>query len=497
MSYALRTANMWCANGRTASSPTLETGFAPPSSLQRSNSRNNSKLILQKDQLIESLRLELAESQIKLVEMENMSDASRKVQELERTVLEQRMTNARLMEDIDSYQLLLSERTLNGDFSRNDLLRSSPAPEDRLESQSQATTLADELGSVASDEGDITLDNADAKRLAGEVQSLKAENKALTLYINKIIDRILQHQGGYENILSNADDDAPAGAQRPAPPPPNKDKDLPPPPPPKESPAPAAAAKETPAPSFLQRASSVMYGKSDAKPKPRPTSAVLQPREPGTGVTEDIATAPSIPLGLNRTNSKRMTVDLSSRRRSQIDPNAAAIVGNMYRGNSAEGATSPSIVSPRNSFFGFRQPSGNAPTVSSIREDGGLDDTSDEDLAAANRRSALDALTGSDSSPAKQTQRSPSKNRDSGDGVPSVDTPSPPRSMASREGAGPATMTGNKMRPLRLVREAQEEEQAAKKSNRASWAVPAGIAQWWNKEGQSKEASSGGGGGAS
>jgi hypothetical protein len=442
---------------------------------------------LQKDQVIESLRLELAEVQIKLVEIENMSDASRRVQELERTVLEHRMTNARLMEDIDSYQLLLSERTLNGDFARNDLLRSSPAPEDRRTSRgNQPTSLADELSSIASgDEGETTTDNVLIKGLQNEVQSLKDSNKALTLYITKIIDRIMQHQGGYENILSHADDDAPAGTQRPPPPPPKMDKDLPPPPP----------AKEAAGPSLLQRASSVVYGRGE-KPKPRPQSAVIQPKEPG--VTEDIATAPSIPL--NRTSSKRMTVDLSSRRRStQIDYNAASVVGNMYRGPSGEhvGPASPSIVSPRNSFFGFRNPSGNAPTVSSIREDaGGLDDTSDEDSAAANRRSALDALNGSsDGSPSKKSTRSPSKNRDSSttDGVPSVDTPSPPRSMLSREDraatASGGVMTGNKMRPLRLVKEAEEE--LKKGGNRTSWAVPANIGQsisgWWNKEGQNKD----------
>jgi hypothetical protein len=424
--------------------------------------------------------------QIKLVEMENMGDASRRVQELERTVLEQRMTNARLMEDIDSYQLLLSERTLNGDFSRNDLLRSSPAPEDRTGSRSgQPASLADELSSINSDDGEPASDNADVKRLQGEVQNLKDSNKALTLYVNKIIDRILQHQGGYENILSNADDDAPAGAQRAAPPPPNKDKDLPPPPPPKET-----------GPSFLQRASSVVYGKGD-KPK-RPQSAVIQPQP---SVTEDVNTAPSIPL--NRASSKRMTVDLSSRRRStQIDQHAATIVSNMYRGPSGEhGPASPSIVSPRNSFFGYRQPSGNPPTVSSIREDG-LDDVSDEDSSAANRKSALDALTGSDASPQRKPARSPSKNRDSSttasESVPSVDTPSPPRSMLSREdrtNTAGGVMTGNKMRPLRLVKEAEEESKANK---RTSWAVPTNIAQgisgWWNKEGQNKEggATSGG-----
>jgi hypothetical protein len=351
-----------------------------------------------------------------------------------------------------------------------------------------ATSLADELSSLNSDDGDaLTSDNADIKRLQGEVQTMKDSNKALTLYINKIIERVLQHQGGYENILSNADEDAPAGAQRPAPPVPNKDKDLPPPPPPKETPPPSG-------PSFLQRASSVMYGKGE-KPKPRPQSAVIQPR-----VTEDISTAPSIPL--NRTSSKRTTVDLSSRRRStQIDSNAAAIVGNMYRGpgEGQAGASSPGIVSPRNSFFGFRQPSGNAPTVSSIREDG-LDDSADEDASAANRLSALEALNGSDSGVSASPQRrSPSKNRDSSTtsgttdgGVPSADTPSPPRGLTRSDTVSGGVMTGNKMRPLRLVKDAEAEKKA---NNRASWAVPQNIAQglsgWWNKDGPPKEGGNG------
>jgi hypothetical protein len=47
---------------RSNSSQNLENvaSFAPPNSVQRSNSRNNSKLIHQKDKIIEDLRLELA-----------------------------------------------------------------------------------------------------------------------------------------------------------------------------------------------------------------------------------------------------------------------------------------------------------------------------------------------------------------------------------------------------------------------------------------------------
>ncbi|RKF61932.1 putative m serotype protein [Erysiphe neolycopersici] len=51
--------------------PNLDNGqFTSSSGLNRSDSMNNSKLLLQKDRLIESLRMELAESQIKISEFE-------------------------------------------------------------------------------------------------------------------------------------------------------------------------------------------------------------------------------------------------------------------------------------------------------------------------------------------------------------------------------------------------------------------------------------------
>ncbi|POS87679.1 hypothetical protein EPUL_002631 [Erysiphe pulchra] len=51
--------------------PNLDNGqFTSSSGLNRSDSLNNSKLLLQKDRLIESLRMELAESQIKISEFE-------------------------------------------------------------------------------------------------------------------------------------------------------------------------------------------------------------------------------------------------------------------------------------------------------------------------------------------------------------------------------------------------------------------------------------------
>jgi hypothetical protein len=394
---------------RNSSSQNLDSSaqFAPPSSIQRSNSRNNSKLIHQKDKIIEGLRLELAEVQIKLVEMENMGGG--RMRELEKQLLETRMTNARLMEDNESFQLLLSEKTLNGDLSRGDFLRSTSPAGDRAPSRNgPSTSLADELESAEDS------DTVDAiRRLEAEVNTLKGENKALTLYINKIIGRLLTYQG-FESVLGNDDDDQPTGAGAP-----DTNKELPPPPPPKENEAPT---------SFLQRAKSVVGGRA----RPRPTSLAPQPNP----MNENPDTAPSIPL--SRSQSNRMSSGNYAHRRSNSEmpqPGAANVVNNMYRAPAPpSGPTSPGLTSPRNSFFGLpigsnpssnpgsRAPSSGAPAVS-IQEE--KDDKSLEH----------------------------------------VDTPSPPRRTATESGV----MTGKQMRPLRLVQNEEEAMRQRKAANRASW----------------------------
>ncbi|KEQ71710.1 hypothetical protein M436DRAFT_9078, partial [Aureobasidium namibiae CBS 147.97] len=390
---------------RSNASPNQEAGqFAPPSSLQRSDSsRSSSRLVLQKDKIIESLRLELAESQIKLVEMENMGGG--RMQELEKTLMETRMANARLMEDNESFQLLLSEKTLNGDFSHSGLLRppSIMSAGSRPSSPSAmvgASSLADELDN-ASDDG-----MADNRRLQAEVASMRAENKALTLYINNIISRLLQHKE-FENILDKTPN-LMSGADLP------KDKDLPPPPP----------AEKDEQPSLLKRATSVVRG---GRPKPIETHS-----EPQPSLTEDPNTAPRIPL--TRTQSNRMSMGnapASHNRTNSEFGNPAALVNNMYRGPASPGPTSPSMVPPRGSSL-FSPSLPIAPA------------------AAA---------------------RVPSSGSVPQSGLPdNMSTVSPPRSTASNnEKPTGAIMRGAGMRPLRLVQEAKEEEEAAKRAKRSSW----------------------------
>jgi hypothetical protein len=412
-------------NSRSSSSQNLDTNghFAPPSSLQRSNSRGNSKLVLQKDKVIEALRLELAEAQIKVLEMENVDGG--RVQELERILLETRVTNARLLEENESFQLLLKEKTLNGDFTRDFIRESSPEETTTSGSASApGTSLADELENADDDSRD------DIKRLETEVKDLKEQNKALSLYINKIIERVLQHQG-FESVLDKSDLDAASSK-------PNTDKELPPPPPPKEN----AGA------SFLQRAKSVAMN-ATTRPRPRPMSYAPQAQTQPNTVNEDPATAPSIPLA--RSTSQRVSSG-GMHRRSTSEWPAAQVVNNMYRGPSpgqTSGQISPAITSPRNSFFG-RMPSSSSVPRASIDE---------------NRAAAQAALTGEN-----EKENSSSSN---------VDTPSPPRSVASSfDRPGGSVMAGNKIRPLRLVQETAENDAnaGAKAANRGSW-----IAGWFNK----------------
>lgn len=193
-------------------------GFAPSSNA--STPQRNNNLLLQKDKLIESLRLELAEAQIRLSEADHQGGT--KLEQLEQQILDARMANARLMEDNESFQLLLSSAALNGDFPRGDYITNAfsevePEPESHIvkkvqgsprNSISLGSNLAEELEEAAQ-----TAETEKYRKLENEHKSLKDQNKAMSLYINNIIERILQHKDS-EAIL---DKTAPLDASLAAP----------------------------------------------------------------------------------------------------------------------------------------------------------------------------------------------------------------------------------------------------------------------------------------
>ena len=393
---------MITANSGAASSDDDEMGqFAPSASLEGGIPRGDSKL-LQRDRMIESLRLELAEAQIRTAEMEHIGDG--RLQELERTLLETRMTNARLLEDNESFQLLLSEKTLKGDFM-TELAPAEPG----------LGSLADELESA----GDAADGESEAyRKLEAEVKTVRDGNKALTLYIDKIIGRLLQHEG-FEHIIHERDEPPEVPAKPAA-----TEKALPP----------------APAQSFLQRAKSVV-----AKPpvnKPMKPSNLPAP----TTVNENPNTAPSIPLGRGHRRSR------SDQAPSEA-PAAAAVVGQMYRssplrtisgGPTSQGispALSPNLGPTRGSYFppgllsGGRVPSGGGRSG----EHGSSRNSVSSDQSGE--------VHSTDASSAAQTTHS------GANAVP------------------PAVMKQNQLRPLRLVREQAgiDEAEVARKANRGSW----------------------------
>jgi len=421
---------------------------------------------MQKDMVIESLRLELAEAQIKLVEMENMGGD--KMRDLERTLLETRMTNARLMEDNESFQLLLGEKTLNGDFTKNEFMQ-GPAT---MNGGSGLGSLAEELESA---EGE----SENYRRLEAESKTLKDQNKALTLYIEKIISRVLQHEN-FETIL----DQKPESTSNTSITRGDTQKDLPPPP------------KDDAAPSVLKRAMSVVGGPrrqrpasqvitsipaasaEESTPKARPqsqifTSAPSAPSKPN----EDQFTAPRIPLTRNPSLSSRgMGHRRTQSEKSDIAPTAATVVNQMYRG-----------PSPSNSQLSPISPGGTTPRTSYFAPAAIINSTPNPRPASGPRAvSASHAHTGSTSA-ARNERLSSSSNstfsRDSGE------VPSPPRNAAGNTTYTGAVMTQSKLRPLRLVQENKEmetlkerrqsvfteEEVARKKANRGSWMG------WFNK----------------
>lgn len=333
------------------------------------------------------------------------------MRELEKQLLETRMTNARLMEDNESFQLLLGEKTLNGDLSRGDFLRPSSPHTDRAPSRNgPSTSLADELESAEGADGDAI------RKLEAEVNTLKDQNKALTLYINKIIGRLLTHQG-FESVLGNdLEDHGPVAAGSL-----NTNKELPPPPPPKEE-------NEQPL-GFLQRAKSVVGGRN--KPRPMSFAAPMQ-----HSVNEDPTTAPSIPL--QRSNSSRVPSGSYQHRRStsempQPQPGAANVINNMFRAPptaAIPGQTSPGLVSPRNSFFGIPISGASSNPSSRVPSSGAPIHEEKEDAKSTSETSH-------------------------------VDTPSPPRRTE--------TMQGKQMRPLRLVQNEEAAMRERKAANRGSW----------------------------
>ncbi|RMZ88916.1 hypothetical protein DV736_g3859, partial [Chaetothyriales sp. CBS 134916] len=373
----------------------------------------------EKDSTIEQLRLELADLHLKAAEQEHLGDSQRQV--LEQRVTELRIHNARLQEENESFQMLLSEKTLKGDF---------------MAESRYMSTLAEELETANVDPGTQT----DAcRKLEAELKAAREENKGLTLYIDKIIGRLLQHEG-FEHIVDSSDRELPPAPLKNPIPLNQIEKALPATPGDDFATPTTTAAVTSAAQSFLKRAGSLMSRPGNARPT-RPTS-MAQPLAASTA-NENPVTAPSIPLnrGHRRSRSDQPSQDLG----------AAVVVQQMNRGSplraASGGPMSPGIrplspqMQPRAGYFPNPQ-SQSPPQLSRVpphpRQAGG---------------SSRNSITSDHSQDRGSTEAS-----------------SLPSTVAQYPTLPGAVMKQNHLRPLRLVQErSREEEEVQKRLNRSSW----------------------------
>ncbi|KAI7883162.1 hypothetical protein K492DRAFT_235534 [Lichtheimia hyalospora FSU 10163] len=169
-----------------------------PTSPKSSSSERDSKTMLYsfRQQRIQSPSAEktIAKLKSQLASMEKQYANQHQYQSacinhLEEQLATARQMNESLMEDNESYQLLLHEKTMNGE-----ILAASRATMDSDSLDTKGVNLADELG------------NADyiqeqERSLYDEVRSLKDTNRALQLYLNKILIKIIDNES-MQHVLS-------------------------------------------------------------------------------------------------------------------------------------------------------------------------------------------------------------------------------------------------------------------------------------------------------
>lgn len=388
------------------------------------------QILQDKDATIDALKLELADVHIKVAEQEHVGDG--RLQILEKQLSDVKMQNARLVEENDSFQMLLSEKTLKGDFMH-----------DAHSDSGGVSSLADELETIGEND-EVSVEQY--RKVEADLKNIKEEKKALTLYIDKIIGRLLQHEG-FEHIITgkDADEDAPA----PPPKPTAKDKPLPLAPAAAISGAVSPAAPETPTymGGFLQRAKSVVARGGPARPA-RPMSFI----QAVPSANENPETAPRIPInkGHRRARSDQMHPPelASSTAAQQINK------GSPLR-TASGGPPSPTISPLTSAQTSYFSPPTRTDTVRTPSQTG-----------TAEPSSSRNSVTSGESQERQSTEATSAQaSVHTGDHRPAIGPP-----------VTAGVMKQNHLRPLRLVQNQDAEEEARKKANRQSW-----MGNWFSK----------------
>ncbi|KAF7731933.1 hypothetical protein EC973_007764 [Apophysomyces ossiformis] len=176
------------------------------------------RTIKAQDKLIADLKKEVEQHKSAL--QEQSAEAQRqslRIEHLEHEIANVKQLNRSLMEDNESYQILLHEKTINGEFIMNPIMQvgqEAENSEDKRRSlkpssstSSAGLNLAAELNlasigtpdweaSQKANETDLTV-----QKLGEEIKILQDTNRALQLYMNKILMKIINNKQ-LEDVLS-------------------------------------------------------------------------------------------------------------------------------------------------------------------------------------------------------------------------------------------------------------------------------------------------------
>ncbi|KAI8332930.1 hypothetical protein BC941DRAFT_381077 [Chlamydoabsidia padenii] len=164
------------------------------------------RTIKAQDKLILDLKAEL--EQHKSVVQDRDGQAQRqslRIQHLEHEIANVKQVNQSLMEDNESYQILLHEKTISGEFMMNPILQveTKNTSIDSNKNTGGGLNLAAELNLANDFEATQKANQVDmtVQKLNDEVKILQDTNRALQLYMNKILMKIIDNKQ-LEDVLS-------------------------------------------------------------------------------------------------------------------------------------------------------------------------------------------------------------------------------------------------------------------------------------------------------
>ncbi|CAO3594282.1 unnamed protein product [Absidia cylindrospora] len=171
------------------------------------------RTIKAQDKLILDLKVEMDQQKSIVQDRDAQSQRqSLRIQHLEQEIANVKQVNQSLMEDNESYQILLHEKTISGEFMMNPIMQVEKTEASSDITQSSTSTnangggglnLAAELNLANDFEATQKANEVDiaVQKLTDEVKTLQDTNRALQLYMNKILMKIIDNKQ-LEDVLS-------------------------------------------------------------------------------------------------------------------------------------------------------------------------------------------------------------------------------------------------------------------------------------------------------